>query len=370
MKVLQVLPALHGGGVERGTLEIAAALVRQGHDSIVASAGGRMVAELEAAGSRHANWNLGRKSIGSLMKVRPFRRWLAEERFDLVHVRSRMPAWITWLAWRQLPGSTRPRLVSTVHGLHSVNRYSEIMTCGERVIVVSETARRYVLDHYPRIPASRLRLIFRGVDPAAWPRGHRPDPGWLRQWHERFPMLTGKRVLALPGRISRLKGHADFLQLLAGLRQDFPEVAGLIVGGEDPRRLAYVAELRARVNALGIADRIVFAGQQSDMRDIYATCAAVFSLSTKPESFGRTVLEPLTLGVPTLGYDRGGVGEILRELYSFGTVPPGDAPALLEKTRVILNGGGPAIACNHRFLLAKMQEETLAVYDELLGSGW
>ncbi|MDX5299126.1 MAG: glycosyltransferase, partial [Gammaproteobacteria bacterium] len=242
MKILQVLPALNSGGVERGTLEIAEAIVRAGHTSVVLSAGGRLVTELESAGSRHVSWDLGRKNPLLLLQVRKLRRWLLSERFDIIHLRSRLPAWMIWLAWRKLPEGQRPHLVTTVHGLHSVSRYSAIMTCGERIIVVSETARRYVLDNYPKADPARIRLIYRGIDPAAFPRQYTPDVEWRADWYATFPSLKNRFVVTLPGRMTRLKGHLDFLRMLVLLREEIPGLRGLIVGGEDPKRRAYAQE--------------------------------------------------------------------------------------------------------------------------------
>ena len=127
MKVLQVLPNLNSGGVERGTVEFARELVKQGHESFVMSNGGRLVAQLESEGSGHIHQPVHRKSLWTLRLVRPVRKLLQELKPDIIHVRSRAPAWIIWLAWRKLPVATRPRLVSTFHGLYSVNFYSAVM---------------------------------------------------------------------------------------------------------------------------------------------------------------------------------------------------------------------------------------------------
>jgi len=182
LTVLQVLPALDSGGVERGTLEIARALVAAGHRSLVVSRGGRLVAQLEAEGSEHIALPVDRKALSSLWQVGPFRQLLAERQPDIVHARSRVPAWIAWLAWRKLPEAQRPHFVTTVHGLNSVSFYSAIMTKGERVIAVSETVRDYIRTHYPQCPEERIRLIYRGVDPAEFPHGYQPSPDWLAQW--------------------------------------------------------------------------------------------------------------------------------------------------------------------------------------------
>ncbi|MEO6698002.1 MAG: glycosyltransferase, partial [Paraperlucidibaca sp.] len=135
MRVLQMLPALDSGGVERGTLEIGRALVEAGHESYVMSAGGRLVAQLEREGSQHITRPIHRKSFASLLQILPLRRLLRELKPDIVHARSRIPAWIAWLALRGMDPATRPRFVTTVHGLNSVSPYSAIMTKGDAVIV-------------------------------------------------------------------------------------------------------------------------------------------------------------------------------------------------------------------------------------------
>lgn len=279
-----------------------------------------------------------------------------------------MPAWVCWLAWRKMNPLTRPRLVSTVHGLHSVSRYSEIVTCGERVIVVSEAVRRYVSENYPRCDTGKLRLIYRGINPREYPRDHRPHSEWLAQWYAGFPQLLDKRVITLAGRLTRLKGHHDFLRLIARLKAQGLPVHGLVVGGEDPKRLAYAKEIYQQTEALGLAGDISFTGHRSDLRDIYAVSDVILSLSTQPESFGRTVLEPLSEGRPVVGYAHGGVAEILDALYPQGAVPVGDIDGAAERITRIVDGNMPPPAPNHRFLLDTMTGETIELYRELLDS--
>lgn len=369
MKILQVLPALESGGVERGTLEMAQALVDAGHEAWVASAGGRMVAPLEACGAHHVAWEIGSKSPLTLLKIGPFRRWLAEQQFDIIHARSRMPAWVSWLAWRGLPAKGRSHFVTTVHGLHSVSRYSAIMTRGERVIAVSQTCRRYILDNYPHTDPERIRLIFRGIDPKAFPRDYRPSETWLSQWHQDFPELKGGFVVTLPGRMTRLKGHLEWLEMLATLGTEIPHLRGLVVGGEDPRRGRYAQEVYRKTRELGLADRVTFAGHRSDIREIYAVSDVVMSLSRKPESFGRTVLEPLSMGTPVVGFAHGGVAEILAELFPQGAVPVNDLRAARNAIAAIAMGETSPVRPNHRFLLSNMQKQTLDVYRELVSDG-
>ena len=364
LSVAQVLPALHGGGVERGTLEIARELVQCGHRAIVISAGGRLVPELLSAGGEHLTWPLGVKSPLTLRWVWPLRRWLAEQRIDILHARSRFPAWIAWLAWRGMQPANRPRWVTTVHGLYSVSRYSAIMTSGERVIAVSETIRDYLQRGYPKLPAERIRLIPRGVDPAEFPCGYRPSPEWLAEWRQHYPQLCDVPVLTLPGRLSRLKGHEDFIELIARLRAQGLPVYSLIVGGVEPRRQRYADQLRRLVQEKDLSEVVLFTGHRADMREIYAVSTVVLSLSMKPESFGRTVLEALSLGVPVIGYDHGGVGEILHQVYPAGLTPLGDLERLLERVTVLLNAA-PPVPAEPAFPRQRMLNDTLALYAEL-----
>ena len=373
MKVLQVLPTLQSGGVERGTLEIAAALVAAGEESWVMSGGGKMVAELEAAGTTHYPWALGKKSPLTLLQVPKLRRWLQQQAFDVVHLRSRMPAWVVWLAWRGMDKSTRPRLVSTVHGMHSVSRYSQIVTCGEKIIAVSRSIEAYIRDNYPRgrpgsLAAGRVQLIFRGIDPQAFPPNYQADEAWLRDWYAQYPQLRETAVITLPGRLTRLKGHLDFIDILKALLDAGVKVKGLVVGDEDPKRQSYAREVYQKVAELGLQDDLIFAGFRADIKEIYAVSDLVLSLSTKPESFGRSVLEPLAMGVPVVGYDHGGVGEILETLFPEGAVPLRDIDAVATAARRQLSGQGQAVRPNTQFLLSDMTACTLDLYRTLVAS--
>ena len=356
---MQLLPALDGGGVERSTLEIAQALVAAGDRSLVVSAGGRLLPSLTAMGAEHIDLPIGRKSLASLRHVLGLRRLIRERRPDIVHARSRLPAWLGWWALRGLPAGQRPRFITTVHGLNTVGRYSAIMTRGERVIAVSQTVREHLRRHYP-VGDAQVTVIPRGIDPARWPRGHRPDPAWLDAVTARFPVLAGRRWLLLPGRGTRLKGHADAIALLARLDDDS---ALILLGADVPERADYLAELRAQAQRLGVADRLVITWPRDDVRDFMASAALVLQLSSRPEAFGRTVIEALALGRPVLGWSHGGVGELLTSLYPSGAIRPGDGDALVRRAGELLRDPPPVPM--HDYTLARMQAATLALYREL-----
>jgi len=364
LTVVQLLPALEAGGVERSTLEIASALVRAGHRAIVVSAGGRLLPELLATGAAHVTLDIGRKSPLVLRHVPALRRLFAEERVDIVHARSRLPAWLARFALRGMPAARRPRWMTTVHGLNSPSRYSAVMASGERVVCVSDTVRAYVLRHYPQTDPQRLRVIPRGIDPAAFPRAPRPDRAARARVAATHPELDGDGpLLLLPGRGTRLKGHADALRLLAALRGEGRDARLWMPGARQAGREAYLAELEAEAARLGIGDALVLAAPTAAMVEAYAASDLVLQLSRKPESFGRTVLEALAVGRPVLGWDHGGVGELLRAWQPQGAVPPFDPAHLQHAASMLLDR--PPDAVTMPDTLRAMQEATLAVYGEL-----
>ncbi len=366
MKVLQILPELAAGGVERGTLEIARFLRAHGHQSIVVSNGGRLVERLEREGSRHVTMPVHRKSVSSLLRVFPFRRLLKREQPDILHIRSRVPGWVALLAWSTLPALERPRMVSTVHGFYSVNIYSAVMTRGERVIAVSESIREYILKNYPRVSPDRIRCIPRGIDLKDYPRGWTASPEWQAAWKQQYPQLEGRRVLALPGRITRLKGHEDFLRLIKVLAAEDHNVHGLIVGDAHPRKVAYLEEIKQLASSLGIGGRVTFTGHRADLREVMAASDLTYCLSTQPESFGRTTLEALALGKPVIGYDHGGVGEQLRAMLPAGRVPPRNEGELQRVTRQFLQSAPQPSRVPNEYTLDRMCVSTLDTYRELV----
>ncbi|MGF6495158.1 glycosyltransferase involved in cell wall biosynthesis [Luteibacter sp. 621] len=364
MTVVQLVPALHSGGAERSTLEIAKALVEAGHRSIVVSAGGRLVEQLEAEGSQHITLPIGHKSLRTLFTVGKLRRILRELKPDIVHARSRLPAWVGWWAMRRV--KPRPHFVTTVHGLNSPGHYSSILLRGERVIVVSQTLRDYVLRHYPEdISSARITVVPRGIDTEAFPYGYRPDDSWQRAFFEEFPQLEGAPLLTLPGRGTRLKGHADAIELIADLQSRAIDARLLLMGADEPGRETYIAELRQLIKERGLESKVVISPPRSDIRDVYAISNLVLQLSQRPESFGRTVVEALAMCRPVLGYAHGGVGELLAELYPAGRVPLNDRERLVERAAELLRFA-PPIPPPRSYRLVDMQSATLALYAEVV----
>lgn len=367
MKVIQILPELDGGGVERGTLELGNHLVQLGHQSLVISNGGRMVATLEREGSRHIQMPVHRKHPKSLAQIPRLRKLFQAEKPDIIHVRSRLPAWLVWLAWRSMDRRTRPRLVTTVHGFYSVNAYSAIMTKGEAVITVSESVRDYVLKNYPQTSPDKLTVIHRGVDEVKYPADFKPSTEWMQAWNEAQPALAGRIALLMPGRLTRWKGQEDFLRLVKRLLEKGLPVHGQLAGEPHAKKVGFLEELRTLASTLGISEHVTFLGHRSDLKEIMAVSSLVYSLSRDPEAFGRVSLEAMALGKPVVGYGHGGVAEQLKVIFPQGLVAPGDEEAAFLRSVEILENGGTPSAIGP-FTLQRMLESTVSVYERLLAS--
>ena len=363
LTVLQIIPALNSGGVEKGAIEVSQALVDAGHKALVISAGGRLVSELEKTDAKHFTWDLGKKTPATFLQYRKLRHWLLEHEVDVLHARSRMPAWVAWLAWRGMPALSRPRFITTVHGLNSVSAYSRIMTSGEVVVAVSNTVKEYITTNYKGVMEDKIIVIPRGIDPEEFPFAYQPSESWRSDWNKDFPNTKDKYLITLPGRLTRLKGHHDLINIIDDLRKQIPEIHGVIVGSEDPKRMSYAEGLYKEVRDRGLETFITFTGYRSDMKEIYAISDVVLSLSSKPESFGRTVVEAVSLGRAVIGYDHGGVGETLSQLYPAGLVTLGDLNAVRERI-VSLNQGrlSPPVSAITKYSKKDMLDSELSVY--------
>lgn len=362
LTVVQILPELETGGVERGTLEIAAELVKRGHRSIVVSSGGRLVDLLINNGSEHTTIPVGKKSPLTLRYISKLREFFEKENVDIIHARSRFPAWISYMALKSLPSDKRPRFITTVHGPYSVNAYSKIMTRGERVIAVSEYIRQYILDNFPDTDEKKIIVIHRGVASCLFPYGFRPAQDWVKTWQAQHPGLSGKFIITFPARITRWKGHEDFLNIMNELKINKIPVHGLVVGGPHPRRQVFYDHLINTVNSMNLNNEITFIGHRNDVKEIMSISDVVLSLAKEPEAFGRTILESLCLGVPVIAYDHGGAKEILGEIFPEGKIQPNDTAAVCYLITKFYNSP-PKVPDINPFTLESMLNKTMRLYE-------
>ena len=359
---MQLLPALNQGGVERGTLDIARALVEAGHDSIVVSAGGRLVEQLEAEGSAHLALDIGRKSFATFFKASALARLILQHRPDIVHVRSRLPAWVLRLALKRIPVFERPKVVSTLHGLNSVSKYSEVMTVADRIIAVSETCLNYWRSNYPNWDSANAVVIPRGIDVGQF---NPLDPDIRAAVRLELGLEENSIGLLLPGRITRIKGHLALVEVLAQCVERGLPVKAFIVGEGKPGS-GYIDEIKQRASELGVEQHLVWLGHRSDMQQIYAAVDVTLNLtSTGMESFGRTPVESIACGTPVVAWDWGAVGETMRNLCPEGLVKVGDIDSTVNKSMAAKHFSLQPVELSG-YTLSEMIKATLATYQELL----
>ncbi len=369
--VLQVLPSLVSGGVERGTLEIAEALVAAGFRAFVASAGGPLVAPLEALGARHVTLPLDTKSpTGIWRNAGALAELVRAEGIGILHARSRAPAWSALIAARR----TGARFVTTYHGTYNEGfpgkrLYNSVMARGDRVIAISEFIAGIVRDRH-HVPADRLRVILRGIDERLF------DPA--RVAADRVDALRAawavpqdRPVIMLPGRITRWKGQGVLVEAMARLPGD----AVALLVGDAGAKAAFREELEARIAALDLRDRVRLVGHGADMPAALLLADVMVHASTDAEAFGRTVIEAQAMERVVVASDLGGPRETVEDGVTGFRVPPGDPAALAAAlTRVLAMPADERAAMGARAraavlagcTTARMAAATLAVYRELL----
>ena len=361
--VLQILPELDCGGVERGTLDIAKELVKRGHRSIVVSGLGRLVPQLVAEGSEHFNLPVGKKSLFTAPTLIPkLYNLFKDQKIDVIHARSRLPAWLAYLAWKRLDPKKRPAFITTVHGPYSVNRYSKIMTAGERIIAISEYIKNYILENYPAVDEKNIEIVHRGISKDEYLYDYKPTDDWLNNWKTQYPELNNKFIVTLPGRITRWKGHNDFIDIITAARKSGLNVHGVIAGGADTNKKNYLQELKSIIKQNNMQDHFTFIGHRDDMKSVMAASNIVLSLAKIPEAFGRTALEALFLGVPVIAYDHGGAAEVLGQLFPEGKAEPlniDDVVSLLTEFHSTM----PVVPDLSHFTLDEMLDKTISIYN-------
>ena len=360
--VLQVLPALEAGGAELGTLDIAAALRGAGARVLVASSGGRLAAGL---GADHVRLPVDTKNpVGLWRNSGRLGALIAREGVSLVHAHSRAPAWSARAAARR----AGVPFVTTVHGAYSARNaakraWNRIMARGDRVIAVSDFIAAHVKDLYG-CPQACLRVVHQGIDPAVFDPSAVP-PRERTVLRAEWAVPEEARVVLLPGRLTRLKGHAVLVEAMRLLAD--PKLVAVFVGS-DRDRGAYRRELEAGARGLPVR----FVGHIDEVAAAYAASDVAVSASVRPESFGRVLAEAGAMGLPVVSSDLGAAREIVRHGETGWLVPPGDPAALAEGIRTALSAAGPAFAARARaHVLARftrdlMCAKTLAVYEELL----
>lgn len=371
--VLQVLPALGAaGGVERGTVEVAEAIVRAGGRALVVSSGGPLVREVERAGALHVALPVDSKNP-FVMRANADRlaALIEKESVDIVHARSRAPAWSAWSAAK----TAGCRFVTTFHGTYGAanwfkRRYNAVMTKGDRVIAISAFIAGHIRQFYG-VPASRIRIVHRGVDPGRFD-AKLVTAERVVSLANAWRLTDGLPVVMLPARLTRWKGQTVFLDAIARLGRS--DVRAVLVGGAQGRE-NFRAELERQIARLGLESVVRMVGHCNDMPAAYMLADVVVSASIEPEAFGRVVAEAQAMGRPVIATDHGGAKECVIPGETGWLVPPNDPDAMADAIRRALALPPDArralaaravahIAAN--FSKQAMCAKTLAVYDEVL----
>lgn len=371
--VLQVLPTLVGGGVERGTVDVAKALAQAGWGSFVASAGGPMVREITRAGGVHIELPLDTKNPFKMRRnVERLEQVIAEHDIDIVHARSRAPAWSAEAAARR----AGVHFVTTFHGTYGhrfgpKRFYNAVMTRGERVIAISDFIARHLAEVYKVDPA-RIRTIHRGVDVARF----NPDNVTQERMIDlatRWQLPDDRKIILFPARFSDWKGHELAIEGVARLgRRD---VLCVMVGA-DTGSQEYLARLSDLAARRGAADLIRFVDYCRDMPAAYMLSDVVLSAATKPEAFGRVLAEALAMGRPVAGPAHGGALEIVDDGRTGWLYRPGNSESMAAALHAALGldsaarlrlAGEAMRVMRERFTVERMCADTLAVYEEVLG---
>jgi glycosyltransferase involved in cell wall biosynthesis len=371
-RVLQLLPALGDGGVERSTVEMAAGLRDRGIASWVVSGGGDLVAAVEATGARHVALTVGRKSpFAIIANARALARLIDAEAIDIVHARSRAPAWVGWLACRWF-ARRRCRFMTTFHGVYGHGNalkrlYNRVMLRGPLVVANSEFIREHIRSVYG-YPDDRIIVAARGIDPTLFDPAALP-PASRDAIRAEFGLESGEALLVMVGRITGWKGHVPLVDALARVA-DRPWRVVFAGSGND----GVIAELRRTIEGHRLGDRVVLAGSRRDVPALLAAADLAFSASTEPEAFGRAAIEAQAMATPVIATAHGGSRETVLAGETGWLVPPRDvdamaaaiADALSDPERLVRMGKAGRAHVLGAFTTARMLAREVSAYERLM----
>jgi len=370
---LQVLPALETGGVERGAVDVAVFLKRAGGVPIVVSEGGRLVHELERNGIRHITLPVASKNPLTIRaNVSRLEQIVREQGVNIIHARSRAPAWSAFFAARRtgIPFLTTFH-AAYKHGNPAKKFYNSVMARGDRVIAISGFIAHLMQEEYGVSP-DRIRTIPRGIDLLRFNPDHVTPERMATLSHE-WRLPDGRKVILCPGRLTRIKGHAVLFRALAKLeRRDFI----CVLAGSDQGRTGYSAELEELATSLGLEGHVTMVGDCTDMPTALMLADVVVAPSIVPEGFGRVPVEAQAMGRPIIASDIGGMQETVLTGETGWLVPPGDEESLtsainqaLELTpeQRLLVAARAVTHVHSTFSVEQMCWATLDVYQELYG---
>ncbi|MBQ2882211.1 MAG: glycosyltransferase family 4 protein [Alphaproteobacteria bacterium] len=328
--ILQVLPELGQGGVELGTIQVAEALTEAGIKNFVASAGGRKEYNLEKLGVKHFKLPLKSKNPFVIFKnASKLAEFIKKEGINIVHARSRAPAWSAYFAAKK----AGVHYMTTFHGTYGLGPkgikkiYNRVMTLGEKVIVISSHIKNHVLKHY-KVDESKLAFIHRCVDVEKF-NNNAVTPERLKSIIEEYELPTDKKIILLIGRLTRWKGQELLIDALAKIkdRKDFH----CIFTGDDQGRVKYTEGLLNKIKEYDMTGDFTFIKHTDDVPALMKACDIVVSASIEPEAFGRIAAEGEAMGKIVLASNIGGSLDNLKDGITGRHFISGDASDLSQK---------------------------------------
>lgn len=372
--VMQIIPSLFSGGAERGCVDVALALAQAGGKAIVASSGGgKWIKELEDGGVTFIPLPVKSKNpLNIIMNIWRIAALIQKHNVDIVHVRSRAPAWSAYFAAKK----TGVKFMTTFHSTYNFKSglkrfYNSIMTRGVVVIAISDFIRNHILENYDVSP-DKIRLIHRWVDLEKFAEGT-VTPERKAKLAADWELPAGKKVILLPTRVARWKGHDTVVEAMHLLARN--DVICVILDANLGRK-GFVDELLGKIKSYSLEKAVKFVKHCDDMPAAYSLVDVVISASKEPEAFGRVIVEAQIMGRPLVVTDIGAVKETVVAGKTAFVVPPGDAKAmadaiqralsLSEKERLeMAKAAKEHVKAN--FDKKRMCEKTLQVYQEIAG---
>lgn len=380
--ILQIIPELDAGGAERTTIDVAAALAEAGARPLVAAEGGRLVSELQARGGVWLPFPAKTKNpLAMAANVPKLARLIREEGVDLIHARSRAPAWVALAAARM----TKRPFVTTYHGSYAGRSavkvaYNSVMARGDVVIANSDYTADLINQHHP-FARERVRVIHRGTDFRRFAAGV-VDPARVASLRAQWGVEADARLVLLSARLTGWKGQKVLVEAAKRLVERGVTDVRYILAGDAQGRDGYVKELDDSIRRKGLEGIVRRVGHCEDMPAAFMASSVVVVPSTEPEAFGRVAVEAQAMGAPVVVSELGAAVETVlapprapAAERTGWSVPAGDAEALADAVGEALALGATARdglasrARAHvlkRFSLERMIAETLDVYAALL----
>jgi glycosyltransferase involved in cell wall biosynthesis len=371
--ILQVVPSLIAGGVERGTIDLTKHLINNGYRAIVISSGGPLVQNIIECGAEHIQLKVSSKN--------PFRIWrnisaiakiIEDNDVKIVHARSRAPAWSSYYAAKR----TNVKFITTFHGIYNFSTklkkiYNSIMISGERIIAVSDFVKQHLVECYNADP-SIIRVIHRGVDPEYFNKAHLTETS-RKKFIDKYHVPNNTPVILLPARMTNWKGHMVLLEAISKIK-DLSFYC--IIAGDLSKHPAFACRVNQKIIELKLQSKVQVFGPESDMMNLYGISDIVLSTSIEPEAFGRVVVEAQSMEKLVISTNIGGACETITDAVNGFHIIPNNPEDLANKLRHALSILGTEeaekichnsrISSANNFSLQSMLSKTIDVYNELL----